>query len=160
MPQPFRLAANVYRSLAQRPLAPQSNDRQGGTESLISDEGLARFTQANLLIIGTDEVVARFVTSLCPHFLAPSVVRRRGGELQLSPTSQPAATILVYDVHTLTRREQDTLHRWMNAGNSRTRVVSTATQSLLPVLETGAFNEDLYYRLNVLTFDLRSPVAQ
>ena len=48
----------------------------------------------------------------------------------------------------------------MNAGNSRTRVVSTTTQSMLPVLETGAFDDDLYYRLNVLTFDLRSPVAQ
>jgi transcriptional regulator of aromatic amino acid metabolism len=48
----------------------------------------------------------------------------------------------------------------MDAGNNRTRVVSTTTQSLLPVLETGAFNDELYYRLNVLTFDLRSPVAQ
>jgi transcriptional regulator of aromatic amino acid metabolism len=25
----------------------------------------------------------------------------------------------------------------------------------MPALETGGFNDDLYYRLNVLTFDLR-----
>jgi transcriptional regulator of aromatic amino acid metabolism len=113
----------------------------------------------NLLIMGADEAVARFVTSLWPHFLAPRVVRRRGEQIRLLPTSRPAGTIVVYDVDTLARQEQDALHRWMNEGNDRTRVVSTTTQSLLPVLETGAFNDDLYYRLNTLTLDLRSPVA-
>ena len=143
MPQSFRLPEKVDQS----------------AESLISDEGLARFTNLNLLIMGTDDAVAAFVTSLWPYFLAPRVVRRRGEQLQLLSTSGPASTILVHDVHTLTRREQDALNRWMNAGNG-TRVVSTSTQSLMPALETGAFNDELYYRLNVLTFDLRSPVAQ
>ena len=146
MPQSFRLPAKI--------------DDRRGAESVISDEGLARFTELNLLIMGDDDVVARFVTSLWPYFSAPRVVRRRGEQLRPLPTSQPAGTILVYDVDTLTREEQDALHRWATAGNNRTRVVSTTTQSLLPVMETGAFNDDLYYRLNVLTFDLRSPVAQ
>ena len=144
MPQSFRLPSTVDRSLTQSP---------------ITDEGLARFTKLNLLIMGADDVVAEFVNSLWPHFVAPCVVRRRSEQLRLLTTSRPAGTILVYDVHTLTRREQDELHRWMTAGNNRTRVVSTTTQSLLPVMETGAFNDDLYYRLNVLTLDLRSPVA-
>jgi len=135
-----------------------SYDRRRDAEPL-SDEGLARRTKLNLLIMGADDVVARFVTSLWPYFLAPRIVRRPGEQLQL-PTSRLAGTILLYDVDTLTRGDQDALHRWNNAGNDRTRVVSTATQSLLPVLATGAFNDDLYYHLNVLTFDLRSPVAQ
>jgi Sigma-54 interaction domain len=160
MAQPFKFPARVDRSLPQRALAHWLDHPRRGAESLISDEGLARFTELNLLIMGADEVVARFVTSLWPDFLAPRVVRRRGEPLRLLPASAPAGTILVHDLHTLTRPEQDALHRWMNAGNSRTRVVSTTTQSMLPVLETGAFDDDLYYRLNVLTFDLRSPVAQ
>ena len=158
MPQPFRLAGKVDGSLAHRALAQRLDDRRPGEEPPITDERLARLTKLNLLIMGADDVVERFVTSLWPHFLAPHIVRHRGDQLRL-PTSRPAGTILVYDLDTLTRREQDALHLWINAGNNRTRVVSTTTQSLLPVLETGAFNDDLYYHLNVLTFDLRSPVA-
>jgi len=146
-------------SLTQRALAHWSDNRRHSAQSLISDEGLARYTKLNLLIMGVDDVVARFLASLWPYFLAPRVVRRRGQELRLLSTSRPAGTILIYDVDTLTRREQDALHRWMNAGNNRTRVVSTTTLSLMPELETGAFNDELYYRLNVLTLDLRSPVA-
>jgi sigma-54-interacting transcriptional regulator len=158
MAQPFGLAGKVDPSLAHHSLAQPSDDRRGA-QSPVSDEGLARFTNLNLLIMGADDVAASFVTSLWSYLSAPRVVRRRGEQLQLLSTSPPADTIVIYDLHTLTRREQDALHRWLNAGNGRTRVVSIATQSLLPVLETGAFNDELYYRLNVLTLDLRSPVA-
>lgn len=147
MAQPLRLPAKVDRS-------------HPDSESPIPDEDLARFTQLNLLIMGDDNAVAGFVASLWPYFSAPRVVRRRGEELRLLPASRPVGTILVHDVDTLTRREQDALQHLMDAGNNRVRVVSTTTQSLLPVMETGAFNGELYYRLNVLTFDLRSPVTQ
>jgi hypothetical protein len=160
MAQSFRLPERVDRSLEPRALAQRPDDRRCGAEWLTSDEDLARFTHLNLLIMGADDVVAESVTSLWPHFFAPRIVRGRGEPLRLLPKSQPAGTILLYDVHTLTLFEQDALHRWMNAGHNRTRVVSTTTKSLLPVIETGAFNGELYYRLNVLTLDLRSPVAQ
>ena len=160
MPQSFSLPAKVDWSLTQRALADWSDNRRRSAESPISDERLARSTGLNLLIMGADDVVAKFVTSLWTSFLAPRVVRRSGEPLRLLSTSRPAGTILIYDVHTLTRPEQDALHRWMKIGNNRTRVVSTTTQSLMPVLETGAFNDDLYYHLNVLTFDLRPPVEQ
>ena len=140
MPQSSRLPSTVDRSLAQSP---------------ITDEGLARLTKLNLLIMGTDNIVAEFVASLWPCFLTPRIVRRRGEQLRPLPTSRQVGTILVYDVHTLTREEQHALNSWMNAGNDRTRIVSTATQSLLPALEAGDFNDELYYRLNMLTFDLR-----
>ena len=156
MPQSFRLPTRVDWSLTQRALAQQSDNRQHVANSPISDERLARLTKLNLLVMGADDVVAGFVTSLWPYFLAPHVVRRRGEQLRLLSTDRPASTIVVYDVDTLTRPEQDALRRWMNAGNNATRVVSTTTQSLLPALQTGAFNDELYYRLNALTFDLRS----
>ena len=160
MPQSSRLPATVDRSFAQRAVAQRAHNRQLRAESPISDEGLARFTKLNLLIMGADDVVGETVTSLWPYFVAPRIARRRGEPLRLLPTSRLAGTVLIYDVHTLNRLEQDELHRWMDAGNDLTRVVSTTTQSLLPVLEAGAFNDDLYYRLNLLTLDLRSPVTQ
>ena len=110
--------------------------------------------------MGADDVVARFVTSLWPYLVTPIVVRRRGEPLRLLPTSRPVGTIVIHDVDTLTSEGAGRVAALDGRGNGRTRVVSTATQSLLPVLETGAFNDELYYRLNVLTFDLTSPVAQ
>src|SRR3954462_1038587 len=150
MAQPFRLPEELDQSHAHRALARRSDDWRRGAQSLLSDETLAHFTEFNLLIMGADDIVARLVTSLWPYLLAPRVVRHRGEQLRLLSMSRPGGTILVHDADTLTRPEQDALQRWMNAGNNRSRVVSTTTHSLLPAMETGAFNDDLYYRLNVL----------
>jgi hypothetical protein len=120
---------------------------------------LARLTRTNLLVVGDDDVVASLITSLWPSLAPPIFVRQRGERFQLSPTSPPAGTIVVRDVDTLTRHEQDALYHWM-AGNSRTRVVSTASKFLQPMLQAGAFSEGLYYRLNVVTLDLTSRVAR
>ena len=60
-------------------------------------------------------------------------------------------------METLTREEQDALHQWLSAGNGRARVVSSASEALFPMVESGAFNDGLYYRLNVVTIDLTSP---
>jgi Sigma-54 interaction domain len=156
MAQSFKLAGRGDRSPDQRAFVTGSDNQRRFT----GDEELARLTELNLLIMGADEAVARFVTSLWPSFVTPSVVRRRGEPLELAQATQPAGTIIVHDVHTLTRREQQALYRWMNNGNGDTRVVSTTTQSLLPLLAAGLFDDVLYYRLNVLTVDLTPPVAQ
>jgi Sigma-54 interaction domain len=159
MAQSSRLAGRVDRFPAHRSFAPRPDGQQHGAEPLISDEDLARHTRLNLLVMGADDVVTRFLASLWPYFLTPRVVHRRGQALRLMPTSRPVGTILLYDVDTLTHREQRALYRWIVVGNGRTRIVSTTTQSLQPLLEKGAFDADLYYRLNVLTLDLTSPVA-
>jgi DNA-binding NtrC family response regulator len=52
------------------------------------------------------------------------------------------------------------LNQWLSVGDGRARVVSFASESLLPMLEAGAFDEGLYYHLNVVTIDLTSPVAR
>ncbi len=121
-----------------------------------------RVSSTNLLVVGDDDVVARLITSLWPSLATPIVVRHRGERLRLSPMSPPVGTIVVYDVDTLTRHEQHALYDW-TAGNGRTQVVSTASKSLMPLLAAGAFNEGLYYRLNVVMldspFDSPLPVA-
>ena len=63
-------------------------------------------------------------------------------------------------METLTRQEQDALYRWLSAVNGRARIVSSASESLFPMVESGAFNDGLYYRLNVVTIDLTSPLAR
>jgi hypothetical protein len=156
MAQLHRLVREVDRYKPPVPRAFTSRRRRA--ESAESDLDLARRTKANLFVVGDDVVVARLITSLGPSLATPIVVRYRGERLQLSPTSPPVGTIVVYDVDTLTRDEQHTLYQWM-AGNGRTQVVSIASKFLQPMLQAGAFNEGLYYRLNVVTVDLTSPGA-
>jgi len=159
-PQLLRLVSGVdrYQPPPRRAFAPRSDAQRRGKESPTSDLDLARLTRTNLLVFGDDDVVVRLITSLWPSLATPIVVRHRGERLQLSPTSPPVATIVVYDVDTLTRDEQNALYHWM-AGHGRTQVVSAASKSLEVMLQAGAFNEGLYYRLNVVTLDLTSPVA-
>lgn len=158
MAQSLRLVSGVDRSPAQRASSPRSVHPRR-TEWSTKDRELARLNNVNLFVFGADDVVAEFVTSLWRDLVAPIEVRHRGEPLRLSPTAGLVATMIVYGVDTLTREEQHALHRWLNAENGRARVVSTASESLLPMLDTGAFSDALYYRLNVVTIDLTSPVA-
>ena len=147
-----------YQSPAPWAFPPRS-DAQRGAASPTSDLDLARGTRTNLLVVGDDDVVAGLITSLWPSLATPIVVRQRGERLRLSPLFPPVATIVIYDVDTLTRHEQRALSHWI-AAKGRTQVVSTASKSLRPMLQAGAFNEALYYRLNVVTLDPTSLVAQ
>ena len=52
------------------------------------------------------------------------------------------------------RDDQHGLCDWLAVTGGRTRVVSTTCQPLFPLLEAGTFAEALYYRLNVLCFQL------
>jgi hypothetical protein len=126
----------------------------GLAESRTGDQNLAHHTRVNLFIVGADDAVAQTVASLWPHLAAPIVVRNPGERLRLSPASPRVGTMIVHDVDTLTPQEQHTLLQWVGAGNGRTRIVSTASGSVFPKVETGAFNDHLYYRLNVMTLDL------
>jgi len=160
MAQRLRLVGGVDRdqSPARRALPPRSDNQRrsaGSPAGDLSDLDLARRIRANLFVVGDEEVVATLVTSLWQSLATPIVVRNRGESLQLSPASPPAGTIVIVDVDTLTSHEQLALYDWI-AGNGRTQVVSTAATFLQPLLETGAFNVGLYYRLYVVTVDLRS----
>ena len=157
MAQSLRLESGVERSSARRAVTPQSAQRRGGGPPA-SDARIARLTRVNLFVVGADDLVAQLVSSLWPYLEPPLVVRRRGEPLSRAPTSRPVGTIVVYDVDTLTHDEQQVLNLWVGAGNGHCRVVSTASTSLLPMVEAGLFDDALYYRLNVVTIDLTSPI--
>ena len=153
------LASGVDRSAAQRAFSPQSDDRPGATSPASSDADLARRTGVNLLVIGADDVVTELFTPLWPSLATPIVVRYRGEPLRLPPASTPVGTIVIYDLDTVTPREQYALNQWVREASGHAWVVSTALESVLPLVEAGVFNDELYYRLNAVTIDLTSPLA-
>jgi DNA-binding NtrC family response regulator len=46
--------------------------------------------------------------------------------------------------------EQQELLRWLRLGGDKTRVISTASAALWPMVRDGAFSPELYYRLNTV----------
>lgn len=113
----------------------------------------------NLLVIGADDVVTELFTPLWPSLVTPIVVRYRGEPLRLPPASTPVGTIVIYDMDTLTLREQHVLNQWVRGASGHAWVVSTARESLFPLVEAGTFHDELYYRLNVVAIDLMSPLT-
>jgi hypothetical protein len=121
-----------------------------------SDLDFARACRANLLLVGAEPAVANLLLSLWSTFGEPLMIRRGGDRLRLPSGSEPVATMIIQAVHTLTAYEQRALQDWLVLRDGRTRVVSTASASLLPMVEAGAFSDSLYYRLNVFYIDLSS----
>jgi hypothetical protein len=121
-----------------------------------SDVDCARACRANLLLVGAEPAVANLLLSLWSTFGEPLMIRRGGDRLRLPSGSEPVATMIIQAVHTLTDYEQRALQDWLLLRDGRTRVVSTASASLLPMVEAGAFSDSLYYRLNVFYIDLSS----
>jgi hypothetical protein len=119
-----------------------------------SDLNLARTTRANLLLVGTEGLVLNLVSVLVPDLSPGLTSRRRNRRLLLPPASSRVAAVVIRDVDALTPEDQLGLFNWLDAAKNGTQVVSTASAPLLPLVETGAFNAALYYRLNTVYINL------
>lgn len=123
-------------------------------ESPDSDLDFARAYGANVLLVGAEPTLTELVCSLWSTFDEPIMIRRSGDPLQLPAPSEAVGTLIVHGVETLTDDEQRELTDWLVVRNGRTQIVSTASASLMPMVEAGAFNDSLYYRLNVVCIDV------
>lgn len=121
--------------------------------SVHTDLDLARMTKANLLIVGTKGVVD-LLDCVAPELNGVVMVHCREGQLLLPPACSNTRTAIIRDVDTLTCQGQHRLLDWLLESANRIQVVSTASRPLLPLVNTGTFNEALYYRLNTVYINL------
>ena len=65
-------------------------------------------------------------------------------------------TLLLLEVARLDRSQQTQLLQWLDQFDEcgQMQVVSTTSQPIFSLVETGAFLATLYYRLNVIRIDL------
>jgi hypothetical protein len=112
-----------------------------------------RMPRVNLLVIGPDagveQVLATFVDQTQPVVAA----WQPGRPFELPPTPC-TGTMVLRDIDTLVLDDQRTLLEWLERVAGRTRVISTASAPVLPLVEAGAFVQRLYYRLNTIYIDL------
>ena len=105
----------------------------------------------NILLAGTPCVTSGFIAALMPHLRAP-VHQYVDSSLPL-PTS---GALILSEVGALNSVEQKKLLQWLDGfdGGVAVQVVSTTSRALQSLIESGAFQKTLYYRLNVIRFDL------
>ena len=122
------------------------------------DFQFALSARRNLLVTGPDCRVAALLQRLATE--RTTIICCGSEPLRLpNPGSkqtgarQPGSgvsTIVLRDVDALTSSEQDVLAEWIASGDSAPHLITTASTSLLPLVDAGEFNATLYYRLNIV----------
>jgi hypothetical protein len=131
-------------------------ERAGLSELGLSSEewGALRAAHPNLLLIGSDTEVNRFLAVMSPSLQHP-VTCSRGGELTLP--SRAGGTLILRDALDLGAAEQQRLLAWMAQDDSATQIISTCVSPVFPSVTRGDFLEPLYYSLNVMMIALGRP---
>jgi len=116
--------------------------------SLSIEIDVARRERTNVFLIGPAARCDDVIATLGPDLIAPIVVCRARDGLELPPPAM-VGTLILRDVDALVRADQRRLLDWLGPAVA-VKVISTATESLLPRIERGAFLDSLYYRLNTI----------
>ena len=111
---------------------------------------LIRIPTANLLVVGRQHEIRGLLSLLTPDLKHPVVMRAPGEPLVLPSASSILGTLIIHDVGTLAAAEQLALLDWLDRPHRQARVISTATASLMTMIESGTFSDLLYYRLNTV----------
>ena len=134
---------------SDKPTSPHGSDL-----GVLADLCRARITKANALLVGPDHLVEHMVSLVVPDLTPTATIRRQNEELLLPTASTRMLTAVIRDVDGLTPVEQCRLLDWLGSAPNRTQLISTTSAALLPLVETGLFNDTLYYRLNTTYVDL------
>jgi hypothetical protein len=111
--------------------------------------------RTNVLVAGNPEATRTVVDMLRLDLRGPVVRWRAGQPLEL-PTPGQAATLVLDNLTRLTVDQQLHVLGWLEQVMGRVRVVSTSGIPVWPLVQAGQFNEDLYYRLNMVFVDMES----
>lgn len=111
--------------------------------------------RVNLLLMGSDGVVENALDRLTPDLAEPVRTWHPSDPLELPAPSQ-AGTLILREVGALPPIDQRRLLQWLELSVGRVQVVSTSRSRLLTMVDVGRFHETLYYRLNVMSFDMTS----
>ena len=123
----------------------------GSDAALISLDG-----RPNALIIGDRRDTTRILDGIVRDARTPVHRTQVPGALVLPDSA--SGTLLVDDVGRLNPEQQMKLLAWLDESRG-VQVVSTTERRLYDLVETGAFLDALYYRLNVITLDLANGPA-
>jgi hypothetical protein len=106
----------------------------------------------NVLLIGSREETAAFLTSFEPSLQRPITTREPDNSLEFMELPD-SGTLILKEPATLCGDDQQRLFDWITAASETRRVISLSSISLLPFVARGTFFGALYYRLNTVCLD-------
>jgi sigma-54-interacting transcriptional regulator len=116
---------------------------------------LSGIPRVNVLLIGINGGVWSHLETLLPDLDEPVTTWSQGQKLVLPPPER-TGTMILHEVGSLPHADQLRMLEWLELTAGRTQVVSTSSSPMLPRVESCAFNDTLYYRLNIVCVDLTS----
>lgn len=140
--------SNAMHAASANQLPPVDGDPALTPETL-DDLEMVREKRTNLLVIGDHSATRAVLEELRLGPREALVTWRPGQPLDL-PAAGRASTLVLHDVNQLTIAAQEAVLRWLDLSAGRIWVVSTSTEPLWPQVESGAFSDTLYYRLNIV----------
>ena len=117
------------------------------------DLQISSMPRTNVMVVGNTEAT-RIVVDMLRLDLRGPVVKWRAGQPLALPVPGSCSTLVLENLTRLTDEEQLRVLRWLDDVRGKIRVVSTAGVPVWPRVQTGEFNEVLYYRLNIVFVDM------
>ena len=108
----------------------------------------------NILVVGPGAAADAFIRAVTPQLRLPV----RSFVCAALPPHLPAdGTLVLRDVDTLDRDQQQRLINWLDAApDGHPQVISFTTAPLYLLVQASMFLDQLYYRLNVVHFEVIS----
>ena len=112
------------------------------------------YGRRNFLLAGQPSAVDAMLASMLPHFLEP--IRLFAPDTDRALPLPDEGTLILMEIAHLKGSQQSELVAWMDEFNRSdgVQVVSTTSRQMMPLVESGEFRAELYYRLNVIRIDL------
>ena len=122
------------------------------THPHLDDWSVVLQTRPNMLIIGPGAAVDAFIGAVTPHLLGPV----RSLVCPDLPSNLPGdGTLILRSVDSLDPNQQQRLARLLDEPRgSHTQLICITTTPLYLMVQAGMFLDRLYYRLNVVHFEV------
>ena len=131
---------------------PSRGPRRGHRHTAATDAAdwmlLLDAARPNGLIVGPAEVAGAFLYVLTPLLRGAVVEWPLAAGPPRADGHVTVGTLVIRDVGSLDRREQQLLLEWMNDTGRAVQIISLASAPVYPLVQRDAFVPELYYRLN------------
>ena len=117
------------------------------------------YGRRNFLLAGQPSAVDAMLASMLPHFLEP--IRLFAPDTDRALLLPDEGTLMLMEISHLTGSQQVELVAWLDAfkRSDAVQIVSTTSRQMVPLVDSGEFRAELYYRLNVIRIDLGEPAT-
>lgn len=153
MENPSKAFAGASHSLGAREHFTQLPDDWRLARAAHEDLRRMGMPRVNVLLVGAGGLTRNVVGMLLRDRDEPIASWSPGERLLLPPVAR-GGTVVLHEVGTLAADDQLHLLDWLEHAVARTQVISTTSRPLLPQVQSGAFIERLFYRLNTICLDV------